>query len=229
MNPLRLLKEILRVCFNFVIYWRNQPVLFFRKLVRDQHQLTSVTASDRYPELFSEVRTIVGEKPNSLILSFGCSTGEECTTMLSYFPGAKIIGVDINRSNLRKAKRKRNHPNINFLHSTPKAIMQNGKYDLIFCLSVLCRWEETKDLENCVDIYPFSKFSQTVTMLADQVKKGGLLVVYNSNFRFEDTKAFSDFDIVRTPLVQNSGFVHKYDSSNDRVKSAHANCVYKKR
>ncbi len=230
MNQLEIsVKKILRIALDFLIYKRNQLAIFFRKLVKEQHQLTSVTASNRYPELFNEVRFAVRNISNPSILSFGCSTGEECFTMHSYFPGGKILGVDINKSNIRKAKRKNIHQNINFLFSTPETIKENGKYDMIFCLSVLCRWEETKDLDNCADIYPFSKFSETAIMLASQIKSGGLLVVYNSNFRFEDTEAFADFQIVPTLSVRDSGFVHKYDASNNRIKTLHQHCVYQKR
>lgn len=225
-NPL---KKVLRASLDFTIYGKNQFFLFFRKLVKEQHQLTSVTASDRYPELFNEVRSLVSDKHKISILSFGCSTGEECFTMESYFPSSTITGVDINKSNLRKANRKNKSNNIKFLYSTPETIIQNGKYDLMFCLSVLCRWEDTKDLENCENLYPFVKFSETITMLADQIKSGGFLIVYNSNFRFEDTNAFNGFDIVSTPSVRDSGFVHKFDINNNRNKTLHKHCVYKKR
>jgi len=224
------LKKTLRTCIDFIfIYGRSQFFLFFRKFIKDQHQLTSVTASNRYPELFNEIHSIISDKISPSILSFGCSTGEECFTMRSYFSNAKIIGVDINKSNLRKAKRKNSYDSVKFLFSTQETIIQHGKYDVVFCLSVLCRWEETKDLDNCGHLYPFTKFSQTVTMLAEQVKKSGLLVVYNSNFRFEDTAAFTEFEIVSTPSIHDSGFVHKYDSLNNRIKTVHKHCVYQKR
>ena len=189
MNFVNSLKSAIRTSLDLIMYGRAQFFLFFRKLVKEQHQLTSVTASDRYPELFSEVHSVVQDKHHLSILSFGCSTGEECFTMQTYFPNAEITGVDINKSNLRKANRRNKHHNIKFLFSTPETIIQHGKYDLVFCLSVLCRWEDTKDLDNCEHIYPFTKFSQTITMLADQVKSQGLLIVYNSNFKFEDTEA----------------------------------------
>lgn len=228
MSVIRPVKKIGKAFLDFSVYARNQFFIFFRKLVKEQHQLTSVTADNRYPELFNEVRSFFEARSITSILSFGCSTGEECFSLQSYFPNAKITGVDINKANLRKANRKNKHEKIRFLFSTPETIMQNGKYDVIFCLSVLCRWEDTKDLENCGHIYPFSKFSQTISMLAQQVKSGGLLVVYNSNFNFEDTDAFKDFVIVPTPSVHDSGFVHRFDSHNNRITSIHKHCVYQK-
>ena len=106
---------------NFLIFIRNQGSLNFRRFIKDQHQLTSTTRSDRYPELFTEAKIAMMalKKPFS-ILSFGCSTGEECFTMKSYFPDSKIIGVDINRGNLRKATSRSTGNDIQFLFSTPK-------------------------------------------------------------------------------------------------------------
>ena len=215
---------------NFLIFIRNQVSLNFRKFIKDQHQLTSTTGSDRYPELFSEakVAVIALKKPYS-ILSFGCSTGEECFTMKSYFPDSKIvIGVDINKGNLRRAASRSTGSDIQFLFSTPKTIAANGQYGLIFCLSVLCRWEDTKDLANCENVYPFKKFTETVGFLAGQLLTGGLLIIYNSNFRFEDTPFFQAFEIVTTPSVSNSGFVHKFDSQNNRILENHRHCIYRK-
>src|SRR5687767_8594892 len=106
MNFFASLKKALRTSLDLIRYGRSHFFLVFRKLVKEQHQLTSVTATDRYPELFTEVRSVVHDKRNLSILSFGCSTGEECFTMQSYFPNARITGVDINKSNLRKANRK---------------------------------------------------------------------------------------------------------------------------
>ena len=100
--------------------------------------------------------------------------------MKSYFPDSKIIGVDINKGNLRKAVSKSTSNDIQFLFSTPKTIGANGHYDLIFCLSVLCRWEDTKDLANCEKVYSFKKFTETVGFLAGQLLTGGLLIIYNS-------------------------------------------------
>jgi hypothetical protein len=205
----------------------NEFALFFRRRVKEHHQLTSTTALNRYPELFNEARNATF-KDQLAILSFGCSTGEECSTMTSYYPGARIIGVDINRRNLKKAISHNNNENVKFMFSSNANITEHGKYDIIFCLSVLCRWEDTKDVMTCEKIYPFHKFEETVEFLSDQIATGGLFVIYNSNFKFEDTKAFSNFEIVATPSVTNSGFVHKFDANNRRVHETHRHCIYRK-
>jgi SAM-dependent methyltransferase len=202
---------------------------FIRGLYTQQHQLTSTTYFDRYPELFNEIKHISGAHDGAInILSFGCSTGEECFTLRVYFPKAKIIGVDINEGNLRKARERNEDANIHFLRSDTRTISLNGKYNIILLLSVLCRWEDTRDLESCEKIYPFKKFEETVGSLVSQLLMGGLLVIYNSNFRFEDSTHFKDFEIVETPTVADSGFVTKFDSKNNRIRTLHRTCIYRK-
>lgn len=228
MGILKSVKGVLVSIRNFMFFARNQSSRFRRKLVSDQHQLTSTTSLDRYPELFSAVRANT-QQEHPAILSFGCSTGEECLTIKSYFPAGTIIGVDINKRNLRKAIKSNTYgKSIHYHYSTPENIVKHGKYDIIFALSVLCRWEDTKDLENCENVYSFEKFSETVNLLISQLRPGGLFIVYNSNFRFEDVPAFKNFSIVPTPLVENSGFVHKFDSRNNRIREEHKHCVYRK-
>jgi chemotaxis methyl-accepting protein methylase len=221
--------KISKWSLNNLIVYKGRAESLVRKHYKGQHQLTSVTSNDRYPELFSEAVRLAGTKPNLKLLSFGCSTGEECYSLRKYFPQAKIVGVDINESNLKKASKQNQDEGIYFLMSTPHVIKNEGPYDLIFCLSVLCRWDDTRGLQNCEKVYPFEKYKVTVELLANQLNKNGLLVIYNSNFRFEDTRVSSDFEIVDTPTIENSGFVNKFNATNDAVLEPHRYCVYRKK
>ncbi|MEQ1587068.1 MAG: class I SAM-dependent methyltransferase [Cyclobacteriaceae bacterium] len=218
---------------NEWIVRKNKVLKLFRKLYSDQHQLTSTTFEDRYPELFEESRralTDFADKETS-ILSFGCSTGEECFSLRKYFTESTIIGVDINRRNLVKARKKNSDQKIRFIYSSEENIKNEGPYRIIFCLSVLCRWEDTKDLDNCEKIYPFSKFQDTVNMLSEKLLPGGLLVIYNSNFAFEDTDLYthSEYVTIDAPSVSDSGFVTKFDRRGNRVPGIHKSCIYRKR
>ncbi|MBT1696490.1 methyltransferase domain-containing protein [Fulvivirgaceae bacterium PWU4] len=212
------------------ILQKNRVKKFFRQFYADQHQLTSVTSADRYPELFEEAKKALKGLPSDEIklLSFGCSTGEECFSLRKYFPQGFIVGADINKSNLKKASDKNTDPWIKFILSNDANLAAEGKYHAIFCLSVLCRWEDTKDVENCEAIYPFEKFEKTVSSLTNLLAPNGILVIYNSNFRFEDSEISSQFEIVSTPSVKNSGFVHKFDASNRKVHQQHKHCIYRK-
>jgi hypothetical protein len=213
-----------------ILYFRTFQRLY-RKLYPGQHQLTSTTYTNRYPELFHETKQYAEKFLSSKsvsILSFGCSTGEECISLKSYFAEAKIVGADINKLNIRKAERINNAEGISYILSSSENIEKAGKYDLIFCLSVLCRWEDTKYLDNCEKIYPFSKFEKTVNMLTDHLNFGGMIIIYNSNFRFEDTKRGAYFEVLQTPSVTDSGFVQKFDSHNNRLNTSHIHCIYRK-
>ncbi len=215
---------------NYYKLFKGRIDKFFRRFYKHQHQLTSTTASDRYPQLFSETARIFGEANQEKILSFGCSTGEECFSLKKYFPRATIIGVDINKRNLKKAIKKNSYNDIRFYHSTGENIKREGGYNLIFCLSVLCRWEDTKFVHNSEKLYPFEKFEVTVESLASTLLPNGLLVIYNSNFRFEDTATFIDqgFEIMESPTLCDSGFVYKFDRNNNRITDTHAYCIYRK-
>jgi hypothetical protein len=221
--------KISKWSLNNLIVYKGRAESLVRKHYSGQHQLTSVTSNDRYPELFSEVARLVGTNQTLKILSFGCSTGEECFSLRHYFPQAKIIGVDINESNLKKASKQNHDDRIQFLASTPHIIKREGPYDVIFCLSVLCRWDDTRGLQNCEKVYPYEKYNLTVEMLANQLDVNGLLVIYNSNFRFEDTRVSSDFEIMDTPTIENSGFVNKFNALNNAVLEPHRYCVYRKK
>ncbi len=224
-------RKIINAISGLVEIRLNKFKQFIRSFYKGQHQLTSTTAEHRYPELFryaaEALKALNGDSVS--VLSYGCSTGEECFTLRKHFPTATIIGVDINKNNLKEAREKNSDSKIKFLLSTDENIMREGKYTAIFCLSVLCRWENTKDKEDCSQIYPFVKYQEAVLKLVDQLENGGLLIIYNSNFRFEDTRAFSRFEIVPTPDVAESGFVHKFDSNNKRILAPHIHCIYRKK
>jgi hypothetical protein len=219
----------LRSVAGYVRYYGINAIKFFRRWLPGRHQLTSTTSHNRYPEVFAAVRdAFKGHNTTDLkILSFGCSTGEECFTLNEYFPGATIIGADINRLNLSRAAWRNRHSNIAFIYSSTENLRAHSPYHLIFCMSVLCRWEDTKDLDNCGHIYPFEKFDETVTELASLLAVGGVLVIYNSNFMFEDTETSGSFEVIPAP-VSDSGFVHKFNRHNSRVNEIHRNCIYRK-
>jgi hypothetical protein len=130
---------------------------------------------------------------------------------------------------LRKARNKNTDSAIKFIYSSDETLAAEGKYTAIFCLSVLCRWEDTKDLADCSDVYPFWRFDETVSFLSEQLEENGILVIYNSNFRFEDTAVSGGFEILSTPAMSDSGFVHKFDSYNKRIYLHHRHCIYRKK
>ena len=74
--------------------WRGQFSMALAELHPRATTGSSRTTLDRYPELF---RAASQQMPDATrILSYGCSTGEECATLTRYFPAAEIVGTDIN-------------------------------------------------------------------------------------------------------------------------------------
>jgi len=165
-----------------------------------QHQLKASTRLDRYPELMSFVRDRIGHgNPAPRILSFGCSTGEECLTLHQYFPAARIVGVDINTALLNHARRSCQHlldRKVSLYHSSKLDDEPDGAFDVIFCMSVLLRHPDTKTLQDCGHIYPFTDYDDEVIRLDRVLRVGGFLVIQNSTFRFADSSVSGRYRVV---------------------------------
>ena len=66
---------------------------FSAQQISDTHQPANHTWSNRYPDLFSDAAKAIADPVR--ILSYGCSTGEECWTLRHYFPNALGVGASI--------------------------------------------------------------------------------------------------------------------------------------
>jgi cyclopropane fatty-acyl-phospholipid synthase-like methyltransferase len=157
---------------------------------RTTHQTTPMTALDRYPETFTAVRDLLICVPEPRILSFGCSTGEEVLTLRRYLPGATIVGAEINKSCLEACRRLEVDGATHFVESTAQDIQQHGPYDAIFAMSVLQRLPhlvERKRIHNLSRLYPFAQFERQVVAFDQWLNKRGILVIQNTQYRFQDT------------------------------------------
>ena len=144
------------------------------------HQGPNATALNRYPEIFTAAAAAA---PNAQrILSFGCSTGEECVTLASYFPSAQIVGTDINPLNLLKAWKYRSEQ-IRFVYASDRFLNGFGGFDAVFCMAVLRTWKRKR----IADYYPFDRFAERALFLEFLVRPGGLLVIHGATYRFGDT------------------------------------------
>jgi SAM-dependent methyltransferase len=147
------------------------------------HQGSNWTALNRYPVVFAAAAAAAPDARR--ILSFGCSTGEECVTLAEYFPKAEIIGADINPVNLLKA-RKHRRDRIRFVYASDRILSGLGGFDAIFCMSVL----------RSLGHYPFESFEERALFLETLVRPGGLLVIHNSPYRFGDTARKYSYETV---------------------------------
>src|ERR1700677_1126976 len=112
-------------------------------------QESTVTAYDRYPAIFaatSKIYHFLSKRPPR-VLSFGCSIGDETTCLADkYFPDSQIIGLDVSESALDSARQRLGTRHITYATSTPDNLAFNGPYDIIFAMSVLCKWPESQNL-----------------------------------------------------------------------------------
>lgn len=199
---------------------------FFKK--ETIHQFKNSTSYNRYPNIFSETKQYFLKNNSKIkILSYGCSTGEECFSLREYFPEAVIVGLDIDVKNLEICKSKNQDSNIIFLESTTKNIEHNGPYDIIFCMSVLCRWPDSKELMDISNLYSFKKFEKALISLDFNLKLNGVLVLYNCNFLFSDTKIYNKYKALASPMITESGFVQKFDKNNFKIEnSTFSECIF---
>ncbi len=182
-------------------------------------QISNYTSSNRYPELFNFAKDFFhGEGRSKIkILSFGCSTGEECFALAGYFPGSQITGVDINKSNLTLARKRNTNPDISFLLSSQDIIKNNGPYDLILVMSVLCRWPASNFKKNISKLYPFKRFDARLMFLNGVLNPGGLLLITNANYRFSDSSHFSEYIEHKTPADTEADLVPKFSKEGKKL------------
>jgi SAM-dependent methyltransferase len=169
-----------------------------------QNQKSNATKINRYPEIFREIKSII-PCPKQ-ILSFGCSTGEECITLQKYyFNDIEIIGLDINEQIIKNNQNINKYKNIKYYSKVDNI---NEKSDLIFANSVLCRWPETEGE------YTFETFENTLKIVDSLLNENGYLCIYNSKYLFTETKLFKDkYECVETKHKE-TGFVTKYNNNN---------------
>lgn len=180
-------------------------------------QTASTTYMDRHPDIFEFLKIQFGDK-NIRILSFGCSTGEECFSLRRYLPNAHIVGVDINPTSIETANKSiLRDEKMEFLNLEQEDLKKLEKFDAIMGLSVLCKNPEAKELQDISLIYPFSRFNDAISILDSILNPNGFLIIRSSNFRMRDTDVFIKYDIIdfnnrREPLD-----FPKFDSKNKRI------------
>lgn len=126
------------------------------------------TRPNRFPKIMESAKLLKPEA--NRILSFGCSYGEETTSLSSMFPDAKeIIGVDIDSWVIKEARRKNKNNNIYF-HDELGGL---GKFDLITCLMVLFCLEQK---------IPRERWEGAVKKLSNHINEDGLLIIFTSDY-----------------------------------------------
>jgi SAM-dependent methyltransferase len=203
----------------------RRSLLWTRLVYRaDVHQTTPYTCEDRYPELFDLAAALMPDAKR--IWSFGCSTGEELVTLRRRFPGAEIVGSELNpRSRRIAARRTKQDRRISVVRSDAV----QGTFDIVFALAVLQR-EPHKiaemEIADLSPYYPFQRFDAAVRELAGALRRGGLLCVANAQYRVEDSSIVAELEPVKdSPELGEPLF----GADGRRLRAAAGRTIFQKR
>lgn len=181
----------------------------------DVHQVHNATRPGRNVAFMRDAKARM-TRPVKNILSFGCSTGEECADLAEVFADARILGLDVNPDVLSRAKRFESS-RIRIRPSTASILASEGPFDLIFAMSVLCFSPQTIGMDNIASLYPFHRFEGMVGTLTESLAPGGILGAYNAQYFIEDTNVGSQFVPVVQPSYPAAGWIEKCAPNGDRA------------
>jgi SAM-dependent methyltransferase len=149
------------------------------------------TSGDRYPGIFDFLREQIRDAPETRILSFGCSTGEEIFSLRRYFSASTLIGIDINWLNIavcRRRLRRLKDTGIQFLQAGSTAEEASASFDVILAMAVFRhgKLNLSSPPQACDHEIHFADFESAVTDLTRCLRSNGFLVIHNAMFRFTD-------------------------------------------
>ena len=177
-------------------------------------QKSNYTAFDRYPAIFSAVRLYSEQNQSSppgmrSILSYGCSTGEECFSLRKYFPDDDIYGCDSDQEVLAITRRRSEGDRMVFFESSPAAINRYGPFDIIFSFSSLCFYPEA-NVKRRKNPFSYGQFRKHVETLDANLKPNGILILYNTNYNFLSLETSYQYDAILPDTVFENGYVNKH-------------------
>ncbi len=164
------------------------------------HQVSTHSSRARYRDIFSAAALALNVV-NPSVLSFGCADGYELDELAAeHFHHGRIVGCDIDLDAQRIAKLCNAHPGrVQVIGSDPQLLAAHGPYHLVVAMGVLCRWPETKSMDDISEYYPFSRFEAQLEQFMGLLVPEGLLCVYNSNYRVIDSRFMAHLEVVKNP------------------------------
>lgn len=188
-------------------------------------QLASTTEYNRHEDLFKLSQSNLGKESKIKVLSFGCSTGEECFSLREYFPNATIIGCDINKDSLHIAAKRNKDNNIEFIISNNSNLHKYKYFDLILANSVFTKQPEDKVINNISKLFPFNQFNEITQTLHSLINRNGLFIMRYSNYKFEDTLIAHKYKC----LLQKDSNFPVFDKNGDKLNGINRVCEVFKR
>lgn len=195
------------------------------------HQPSTTSAEARYRSIFAAIAREVNV-PNPTVLSFGCADGYELNELATrHFHHGRIVGCEIDAESQRIAKLCNAHPSrVEVIGPDPGALAAYGPYDVIVVMAVLCRWPETRTMEDIANFYPFARFDAQLQQLVELLVPGGMLCVYNANYRVADSSVIAQLQEVNNPdLIPRSQPVRLFEpSGRPRADNTPGGFVFRK-
>lgn len=168
-----------------------------------QHQVSHYTRRNRHPEKIAMTRdAVTADRPR--VLSFGCSTGDECLDIRDHWSAAEIFGTDISAAIIAKARKRPSAKGITFFEATAEQIGRHGPYHAIFAFNVLTRFPDVRAADAIDQVYPFSMFDSAVRFIVANLAPGGVLTVHNTAYFVEDSTVSDQLDPIGS--FWNTGF-----------------------
>jgi hypothetical protein len=146
--------------------------------------------------------------------------GLEPLDIARIIPDARVLGCDISIPALQQAHERCEDRGIAIFRSTPSALRAFGPYDGITAINVLLRYPEIQGVEDISEIYPFQVFESQLAPLVDSLRPGGVLLLYNACYLFEQTAHARLFEPVPRLGEGANGWADKYDRSGVRISLA---------
>ncbi len=105
-----------------------------------------------------------------------------------------------------------------FYHIEAKSLHTLGKFDVITAISVLCRYPESKLIQNIDSVFPFSIFEKSVGYLDQVLNSEGYLFIRSSNFRFMETEYNKKYKVISFKGQRQPEIFPKFNKNNCRLE-----------
>lgn len=167
------------------------------------------------PHLAALAEVLRGRRPER-VLSFGCLQGQECLVLAHMFPRASVCGCDVNDKVLTIA-RNRCAGSARIFRAEDAKLAEHGPFDVVTAFNMLGRTPAPHHQNAVGPDVSFDQFSQTIALLDRHISPGGVLMLYNAPYFFQDTAAAVRYAPLPTPDMPDFGTVHRHDPGGVRL------------